>query len=86
VVAFSGGAIGPPGTTGADAEGDFQATPVFFGCSDVDAHVPEARVIESAELCSRMGADVTRRIYPGMGHLVNDDEIEHARRILDRII
>ena len=22
-----------------------------------------------------MGADVTTRIYPGMGHLVNDDEI-----------
>jgi predicted esterase len=30
-----------------------------------------------------MGADVTKRIYPGMGHLVNDDEIRVAQRILD---
>ena len=29
-----------------------------------------------------MGAAVTERIYPGMGHLVNDDEIDHARRIV----
>ena len=57
-------------------------TPFFFGCSDIDAHIPEARVRESADVCTRMGADVTTRIYPGMGHLVNDDEITHAREIL----
>ena len=85
VIAFSGGAIGPPGTTWNES-GRFDGTPIFFGCSDMDAHVPEARVNESAALCSRMGADVTRRIYPGMGHLVNDDEIEQARQILDRLI
>ena len=28
-----------------------------------------------------MGADVTTRIYPGMGHLVNDDEIAHAQAL-----
>jgi predicted esterase len=48
--------------------------------------VPEVRVRESASLCVRMGADVTTKIYPGMGHLVSDDEIEEARRILDRVI
>jgi predicted esterase len=81
LVAFSGGAIGPPGTKW-DENGRFEGTPMFFGCSDVDAHVPEARVRESADLCERMGAAVTRRIYPGMGHLVNDDEIEWARDLL----
>ena len=30
-----------------------------------------------------MGADVTTRIYPGMGHLVNDDEIAFAQRVID---
>ena len=75
-VAFSGGAIGPPGTTWDEAQArGFDGTPIFFGCSDVDAHIPEPRVRESAEVCARMGADVTTRIYPGMGHLVNDDEI-----------
>lgn len=30
-----------------------------------------------------MGAEVTRRIDPGMGHLVNDDEIAFAQGLLD---
>lgn len=81
VVAFSGGAIGPVGTRW-DESGRFDGTPFFFGCSDVDPHIPEARVRESAEVCTRLGAEVTRRIYPGMGHLVNDDEIAWARDLL----
>jgi predicted esterase len=93
-VAFSGGAIGPPGTTKATAgsesadknSGNFDGTPIFFGCSDVDPHVPLERVIASAEGCARMGAAVTRRIYPGMGHLVNDDEIAWAQKLLDEVL
>jgi predicted esterase len=85
VVAFSGGAIGPPGTRW-DESGRFDGTPIFFGCSDRDAHVPESRVTESADLCRRMGAAVTKRIYPGMGHLVNDDEMAWARGLLDSLI
>jgi predicted esterase len=81
VVAFSGGAIGPPGTVW-DESGRFDGTPIFFGCSDVDSHVPASRVIESADLCARMGAAVTRRIYPGMGHTIIDDEIEWAKGLL----
>lgn len=82
LIAFSGGAIGPPGTTW-NASGSLDGMPAFFGCSDVDAHVPEMRVRESAALCERMGARVTTKIYPGMGHLVSDDEIAEARKILD---
>lgn len=85
VVAFSGGAIGPPGTTWNES-GRFDGTPIFFGCSDVDAHVPADRVRESADVCARMGAEVTTRIYPGMGHLVNDDEIAWAKALLDSLI
>jgi len=84
LVAFSGGAIGPPGTIW-DESGRFDGTPVFFGCSDRDAHVPEARVTESAELCARMGAQVTKRIYPGMGHTIVDDEIRWAQDLLDSL-
>jgi predicted esterase len=81
VFALSGGLIGPPGTTW-DEPGDFAGTPVFLGCSDVDAHVPRWRVDESAAVFTRMGAATDLRIYPGMGHLVNDDEIAAARAIL----
>jgi predicted esterase len=84
IVAFSGGAIGPPGTTWNES-GRFDGTPVFFGCSDVDAHVPADRVRESAEVCARMGADVATRIYPGLGHLVNDDEIASAQALFERL-
>jgi predicted esterase len=84
LIAFSGGAIGPPGTAW-NYPGDFAGTPMFFGCSDVDAHVPEERVRESAAVCEKMSAQVTLRIYRGMGHLINDDEIAHAQRLLDGI-
>jgi phospholipase/carboxylesterase len=82
VVLFSGGVIGPPGTRW-EYEGGFGGTPVFLGCSDVDHHVPASRVEESAALFTRMGADVTLKLYPGMGHVIADDEIAHAQRILD---
>jgi phospholipase/carboxylesterase len=84
LIAFSGGAIGPPGTTW-NHGGDFAGMPIFFGCSDVDAHVPAERVRESAEVTAKMNAKVTTRIYPGMGHLINDDEIAHAQALLDEL-
>jgi phospholipase/carboxylesterase len=83
-VAFSGAAIGPPGTRWNEA-GRFDGTPMFFGCSNVDPHIPEERVHETAAICERMGAVVTKKIYPGMGHLVIEDEIVHARALLDSI-
>jgi len=33
-----------------------------------------------------MGAVVTERIYPGMGHVVNDDEIAFTREVMDSVI
>jgi phospholipase/carboxylesterase len=84
VVLYSGGLIGPPGTTWT-YPGSFGGTPVFLGCSDVDAHVPKTRVDESAAVFQRMGATVTEQIYPGMGHLVNEEEIAFTRTLLDEI-
>ncbi len=76
VVGLSGGLIGPPGTTW-NTDGQFEDTPVFLGCSDVDPHIPRERVAESAAAFKRMGASVVERIYPGMGHTINEDEL-HA--------
>jgi predicted esterase len=81
VIGFSGGLIGPDGTP-RDYGGSLDGTPVFLGCSDVDPHIPRARVEESAEVLERLGAAVTMRLYPGMGHTVNADEIAFARMIL----
>jgi predicted esterase len=80
LLGFSGGLIGPPGTQ-FDYDGSLAGTPVFLGCSDVDPHIPKERVEESAVALQRLGASVDARLYPGMGHTVNRDEIEAARAI-----
>jgi len=74
VVGLSGGLIGPDGTP-RDYPGNFDGTPVFLGCSDIDPHIPMRRVVETGEVLKGMGADVTVRFYPGMGHLVSGEEL-----------
>jgi predicted esterase len=82
---LSGGLIGPAGTP-RDYPGALDGTPVFLGCSDVDGHIPAARVRESAEVLRRLGGDVDMRLYPGMGHLVNEDEIAAVRAMLQTVV
>jgi phospholipase/carboxylesterase len=84
VVGLSGGLIGPPGT-GWDYPAALAGTPVFLGCSDVDFHIPKARVDESAEVMRRLGAEVEERIYRGMGHTVNQDEVDWTRALLAQL-
>jgi predicted esterase len=74
VFGLSGGLIGPPGTP-RNYAGSLEGTPVLLGCSDVDPHIPLTRVHESAEVFRRLGASVDERIYRGMGHTINADEI-----------
>ena len=82
VAAFSGGLIGPPGTA-RNYSGSFDGTPVFLGCSDIDPHIPVERVHESADVFTRMGAAVTKKIYPHMGHTINESEIEIVDALLN---
>jgi predicted esterase len=84
VIIFTGGLIGPSGTTW-NNPGSFAGTPIFMGSSDPDPHVPKDRVDESAAVFTRMGAVVIERIYPGMGHTINDDEISHAQAVMDAV-
>jgi predicted esterase len=81
VVALSGGLIGPPGAP-RDDQGSFRGTPIFLGSSDVDPHVPRERVDETAAVFRRMDATVDERIYPGLGHTVNRDELDAVRDLL----
>jgi predicted esterase len=60
--------------------------PVFLGCSDVDSHIPKERVLESEAVFRQLGADVTRKLYPGMGHTVIGDEIENVQRVMDAVL
>jgi phospholipase/carboxylesterase len=84
IVGFSGGLIGPEGMP-RDHSGSLAGTPVFLGCSDIDSHIPLARVHESAEVLRKLGGQVSEQIYPGMGHTIIQDEIVHAQKILAAI-
>ncbi len=81
VIGLSGGLIGPPGTP-RDYAGTLDGTPVFLGCSDVDPHIPVERVHESADVLRRLDGAVDERIYKGMGHTVNADELKAVRALL----
>ena len=85
LAALSGGLIGET-VDPRDYEGDLEGTPVFLGCSDVDPHVPEERVHETAEVFGLLGAEVTERIYEGMGHGVNEDELEFVSGMVGRLL
>src|SRR6266699_4033953 len=82
---LSGGLIGPDGTP-RDYPGSLAGTPVFLGCSDVDFHVPKERVQLTAEVLQRLGGKVTMRLYPGMGHTVNQDVIDFVRGMMATLV
>jgi len=81
VAGLSGGLIGPDGTP-RDYDGSLEGTPIFLGCSDVDFHIPKERVHHTTEVLRQLGGDVTERLYPGMGHTVNQDEIEFVQGMM----
>lgn len=81
VFAYTGGLIGdkiyPENYTG-----NFHNTPVLLGCSDIDPHIPLPRVYATENILKEKGAKVHLRIYPGMGHTINQDEIDLSNKIL----
>ncbi len=84
VVGLSGGLIGPQ----IDLErypGSLAGTPVFLGCSDIDPHIPMQRVLETAQTMEQLDAVVDARLYPGMGHTVNEDELVAVRNLIQRL-
>jgi predicted esterase len=85
VAGLSGGLIGPPGAP-RDYAGSLDGTPIFLGCSDIDPHIPLERVNESATVLAHLGATVDKRIYPGMGHTVIDDEIAAVKALLAALV
>jgi phospholipase/carboxylesterase len=81
IVAFTGGLIGDR-IYPENYSGDFAQTPVFLGSSDPDQHVPVGRVHASAKVLKDMHADVTEKVYPYMGHTINQDEIDLANKLV----
>ena len=82
---LTGGLIGPPGTSRIYT-GSLAGTPVLLGSSDVDPHVPLERVEETRDVLAALGAEVDARIYRGMGHTVNEDEVKAVRNLLRQML
>jgi phospholipase/carboxylesterase len=85
IVGLSGGLIGPDGTP-REYPGSLAGTPVFLGCSNIDPHIPRARVELTAEVLQRLGGEVTMRLYPGMGHTVSLDEIASVQGMMKAVL
>lgn len=85
VVALAGGLIGPDGTP-RDYDGSLSETPIFMGCGDRDPHIPVARVQESADILTALGAKTDARIYGGLGHVIIDDEINAVRALVSQLV
>jgi len=85
LVALSGGLIGES-VDPTTYDGDTEGTPVFIGCSDVDTHIPLERVEATTEAFERLNGDVDERIYEGMGHGVNDDELDAVAELVASVV
>lgn len=85
LVGLSGGLIGPEGTV-FEYEGSLEDTPVFLGCSDVDFHIPVERVHGTTAALQALGGNVTERIYPNMGHTINQDEIDFVGAMMAELV
>jgi phospholipase/carboxylesterase len=79
-VALTGGLIGDK--IQENYQGDFKRTPIFIGTSDPDPHVPVERVNASVDVLKNMNADVTKKIYFGMGHTIIKEEIDLANDLV----
>ncbi|OJY81499.1 MAG: phospholipase [Sphingobacteriales bacterium 40-81] len=80
-VALTGGLIGDKIYPG-NYKGNFEETPVFIGTGDPDFHVPVERVNATTSILKQMGAAVTEKVYPGMGHTITQDEINLANQLV----
>ena len=81
IIGFSGGLIGDEIDL-QSYSGSMEKTPVFLGCSDRDPHIPKERVDLTEQLFKQLDANTTKRIYKGMGHTVNQDEIQFVNDLL----
>ena len=81
IIAFTGGLLGDTVDV-SNYQGDFEQTPIFIGSSDHDPHVPEERIDESEAILKGMNARLQKKIYPGLGHTINEDELNIAQEII----
>ncbi|NWF88799.1 MAG: dienelactone hydrolase family protein [Ignavibacteriaceae bacterium] len=81
IFGLSGGLIGEAVKL-ENYSGDLEGTDIFLGCSDVDPHIPLQRVNDTEQVFKKLNANVSKRIFEGMAHTVNEDEIDFIKTLL----
>ena len=84
VAGLSGALIGAPDEPYYPMQ-DVKDLPVFLGSGTDDDHVSPELVRESARHFEDNGAHVDIRIYEGMTHTINDDEMAAVRDMIQRL-
>jgi predicted esterase len=85
IAGLSGGVIGPKDIQ-REYTGSLASTPIILGCSDKDPHIPKERVDFTAEILQDLDGVVTKRIYPNMGHTVNDEEVDLVNAMMKQLL
>ncbi|WP_029475729.1 VOC family protein [Deinococcus frigens] len=79
VVALSGALIT------LDRDADLDGLPIFMGVAPDDAHIPLDRFEASADLLRSRGAALDARVFPGLGHAVNAEELDAMRALMQGV-
>ena len=82
VAGLSGALIGPIDAPRPPLAAAVAGLPVFLGCGDVDDHIPLPYLEQTARLFREAGGVVDLRVYQGMAHTINRDEVEAVRQQL----
>lgn len=96
LIAFSGGLIGTGDAEGGPSEALYGHGPkrfdytgprngkVWLSVHEQDPHIPQARVRETANTFTALGARVQTRIHPGAGHALMQDDLAALQSHLSR--
>jgi hypothetical protein len=83
LVALSGGLLGE---RVGEYEGSLDGTPVFLGCSATDPYVSAERVRATAAVFEALDGRVTARLYEGLGHAINDEEMHRTDALVGDLL
>jgi predicted esterase len=87
VVVLSGGLIGSMEEILMQKwAGDLQKTPVLVGCDARDVHIPLEWVEKTIKVMNELGGVVSGRIYSGLGHTINQEELEIIREMVRELV
>ena len=86
MIVFTGALMGPPGSKWKTSGGSLKGVRVLLTGSDADEWITEESSRETARVLEELGADVRLRVYQGRGHIVNDDEVNEARSLLEAVL